>query len=171
MDPSAQSPRIDLSSLGRIAQHLPDSDDLTLITLKGHLLVEELLDTIIKSHCEDKSVLDSVEISFFVKLKLTEALTGRHELKYAWRMGEKLNALRNALAHKLEHPLAQKRLEAFLALFRNPDFDIASTGDKAKDLRRAIIFFLGCLIAIKSASPPVLGLGIEGSYGAKGTEL
>ena len=161
MESSSPRQRIDLSHLGRIAQHLPDGTDLTLITLKGHLLVEELLDTIIESHCKDKTVLPGIEISFFVKLKLAAALTGRDELSFAWTMGEKLNALRNALAHKLEHPLAQKRLDAFLALFRNPELEIASTGDKAKDLRHTIIFFLGCLMAIKSGPPSLAGLAID----------
>src|SRR5690606_30639620 len=127
-------PKIDLAHLGRIAQHLPDGTDLTLLTLKGHLLVEELLDTIIDSHCKDKSILQTIDISFFVKLKLAAALTGRDELSFAWAMGEKLNALRNALVHNLEHPLAQKRLESFLALFRNQELELVATGDNAKDL-------------------------------------
>jgi hypothetical protein len=152
--------RIDFSYLGRIAQHLPESVDLTLITLKGHLLVEELLDSIIESHCKDKAILQGVDISFFVKLKIAAALTGRDELSFAWKMGEKLNALRNALAHKLEHPLAQKRLDGFLELFHNSELELESTGDKSKDLRRAIIFFVGCLMAIKDGAPLGKGLTI-----------
>lgn len=162
MEISSQSRKLDLSRLGRIAQHLPAGDDLTLITLKGHLLVEEMLDTIIESHCKDKSILQGVEIGFFVKIKLAAALTGRDELLFAWTMCEKLNSLRNALAHKLEHPLAKRRLESFLALFSNPELELVSTGDPAKDLRHAIIFFLGSLIPIANGDFPTgAGLGID----------
>lgn len=144
--------KIDLSHLGRIAQHLPEEGDLTLITLKGHLLVEEMLDTIVASKCKDKSILVGVEIGFYVKLKLAAALVGSEASPLVWSMAEKLNALRNALAHKLEHPLAQKRLETFLGLIRSPNDDLSSSGDSEKDLRHAIIFLLGGLMAIASGT-------------------
>ena len=161
METSLSPPKLDFSHLGRIAQHLPDTTDLTLITLKGHLLVEELLDAIIASHCKDESVLHGVEIGFFVKVKLAAALTGKEGPSFAWTMSEKLNSLRNALAHKLEHPLGQKRLESFLKLFRNKKQDICSTGDLAKDLRYAIIFLLGCLTAVKSGPAAFADLRID----------
>jgi hypothetical protein len=153
--------RIDLSHLGRIAQHLPDTTDLTLITLKGHLLVEELLDAIIASHCKDQSVLEGVEIGFFVKVKLAAALTGEQGPPFAWTMAERLNTLRNSLAHKLEHPLAQKRLENFLCLLRNEEQDICSSGDQVKDLRHATIYLMGLLMAIKNGPSAFTGLGID----------
>jgi hypothetical protein len=161
MERSSPPPKLVLAQLERIARHLPDGTDLTLITLKGHLLVEELLDSIIEDHCKDKTVLQGVEISFFLKIRLAAALTGRDDVSFAWTMGEKLNALRNALAHKLEHPLAQKRLATFLALFRNQDLDLVPTGEQSKDLRRAIIFLIGCLTAIKSGPPSSAELTID----------
>ncbi len=137
----------------RVLQHLPESDDLTLITLKGHLLVEEALDSIIQNHCKDKTALQGVEIGFYVKLKLAAALIGDPNLSGGWTMVEKLNSLRNALAHRLEHPLAKKRLNAFLALFDVPEVSVSLTGHTATDLRQTIAYLLGF---IHGATDPTL---------------
>ncbi len=43
---------------GRIGAHLPKTKDLTILTLKGHLLVEEVLDEIICAYCFAPSYLE-----------------------------------------------------------------------------------------------------------------
>ncbi|WP_156899916.1 hypothetical protein [Luteimonas mephitis] len=149
---------LDLSKLQRIAQHLPPGDDLTLITLKGHLLVEEQLEDLILSHCKNPSALDG-DIGFSVKLKFARALTGVEEIALAWVACQKLNSLRNALAHKLEHPEAQKRLVAFLSTLDDPSTNWKRTGSDADDLRRALLFLLGALQGIEKPVP-LKGLGI-----------
>ena len=161
MDSKSLLQMVDHSRLERIAQHLPDTTDLTLIVLKGHLLGEELLDAIIQSHCKDASVLQGVEIGHLVKIKLAAALTGDIGAQFVWNMCEKLNSLRNALAHKLEHPLAKKRLESFLVLFRNHELEFGPIGSEPKDLRRAIVFLLGCLVAIQTGPSLLDALRIE----------
>ncbi len=133
-----------LLRLERITQHLLPSDDLTLITLKGHLLVEELLGEIIASYCKNPDALEG-DIGFAVKLKFARALTGAEELALVWNACQKLNALRNALAHKLEHPEAQKRLVSFIAIFNDPATEWKPTGEQATDVKRAILFLLGAL--------------------------
>ena len=150
--------KLDLSKLERIAKHLPPGEDLTLITLKGHLLVEELLEELIASHCKNPAALNG-DIGFAVKLKFARALTGAEELSIAWTACQKLNSLRNALAHKLEHPEAQKRLASFLATFDDPSTEWQRTGSESTDLRRALLFLLG---ALQGIGKPVLlkGLGI-----------
>ena len=138
---------LDMSKLERIAQHLPPSDDLTLNTLKGHLLVEELLEELIASHCKNPAALEG-DIGFSVKLKFARALTGAEELSVVWAACQKLNSLRNALAHRLEHPEAQKRLTSFFAIFDDPHIDWERTNSEPADLKRALVFLLGAMQAI-----------------------
>ncbi|WP_407280929.1 hypothetical protein U5817_12160 [Aromatoleum evansii] len=135
----------------RIHQHMPAGQDLTLITLKAHLLAEELLDDIIEAHCKSKSVLEDVQISFSIKLKLAAALSGRDDLSYGWTMGEKLNSLRNSLAHRLEHPTAQQRLNSFLALYYDHPGK-TSRVNKAEDLRSAIYLMFTYILGVRSSS-------------------
>lgn len=148
---------LDLSKLERIAQHLPSGDDVTLITLKGHLLVEEELDELLTSHCKDPSAIEG-DIGFSIKLKFARALTGADELCLVWSACERLNSLRNALAHKLDHPQAQKRLASFLAGFDDPNMGWTRTGDQVTDLKHAIVFLLG---ALQTVDKPVSLKGLK----------
>ena len=137
--------------MSRIHKYMPRSQDLTLITLKGHLLVEELLDDIIESHCNNKSILKSIEIGFFVKLKLAAALSGRDDLSHGWSMCERLNALRNSLVHKLDHPIAKKRLDEFLDLYYNHP-GVSSKGDITNDVKNAIYLLFVYILGARSSS-------------------
>jgi hypothetical protein len=143
-------PQLDLKHIERVAQHLPSSDDMTLLALKGHLLVEELLDEIIWAHCKTPEVLQDVEIRFPAKIKLVQALTGTSELSSIWGLCEKLNSLRNSLAHKIQHPAAQKRLDAFFSAFNDPNFKWRPKNRDAEDLRSGIIFLIGAVQGVRN---------------------
>ena len=71
--------------------------------------------------------------------------SARPSIALVWNACQKLNALRNALAHKLEHPEAQKRLVSFIAIFNDPATEWKPTGEQATDVKRAILFLLGAL--------------------------
>ena len=144
-------PELDLKHIDRVFQHLPRGDDMTMTALKGHLLVEELLDEIIWAHCRSPEVLEDVEIRFPAKIKLVLALTGTNELSVVWGLCGKLNALRNALAHKIEHPLAQKRLNAFFSAFEGAHFEWRpSAARDANDLWDGIAFLIGAIQGVRN---------------------
>ncbi len=145
-----QKPQLDLKHIERVIQHLPGADDMTLLALKGHLLIEELLDEIIWAHCKTPEALQDVEIRFPAKVRLVQALTGTSELSAIWGLCEKLNSLRNSLAHKIEHPSAQKRLEAFFSAFNAPDFEWRPKNRDAEDLRSGIIFLIGAVQGVRN---------------------
>ena len=141
--------QLDMKHIERVLQHLPRSGDITLIALKGHLLIEEMLDEIIWAHCKSPDALQDVEIRFPAKIKLVLALTGTHELAQVWSLCEKLNSLRNSLAHKIEHPAAQKKLNAFFAGFGN-DYDWQPTTQGADDLWSAIAILIGAIQGVRN---------------------
>lgn len=99
---------------GRIFAHLPKTNDLTLLALKGHLLVEEVLEEIIHAYCLQPSHLEGVDIRFQVKAKLARALIGDILPDSMWTMVDALNSIRNDLAHKLESQKLKAKVEAFI---------------------------------------------------------
>lgn len=99
--------------LDRLDRHLPSTFDLTLSTLKGHLLIEEQLDNLIAARLPNPSALEGERLSFDLKIKLARALT-REDHPEVWLALRKLNKLRNSLAHKLEDSKAQGLLEEFV---------------------------------------------------------
>ena len=141
--------QLDLKHLERVLQHMPQSGDMTLIALKGHLLIEEMLDEIIWAHCKAPDALQDVEIRFPAKVKLVLALTATHELANVWNLCEKLNTLRNSLAHKIEHPAAQKKLDAFFAGFGN-NYDWKPTTRDAEDLWSGIAILIGAVQGVRN---------------------
>lgn len=90
------------SSVLRYESLMPDTDDLTLMVLKGHLVIEEQLFLIAQQYCALPEHLEKVRLSFAQLSNLVRALTGSNILETTWSAISKLNGLRNALAHQLE---------------------------------------------------------------------
>ena len=99
----------------RFRRLMPRSKYITLIVLKGHLLMEENLNALLKSMVPSPSALDSVQLSVFARLQIVRALMPfQHDILDA---AEKLNALRNKLAHHLEHPKIEILTVEFIEAF------------------------------------------------------
>ncbi len=137
---------------GRIKAHLPKTNDLTLLTLKGHLLVEEVLDEIIHAYCLQPSYLDDVDIRFQIKARLARALIGDILPKSMWAMVDALNSIRNDLAHRLESQKLRTKIEAFVEIkYRNnselkrPEKPPDTSEEIAHELSLAIHYLLGQL--------------------------
>ncbi|WP_262787917.1 hypothetical protein [Enterobacter cloacae] len=91
----------------RYEKHLHAGMDTTSIILKGHLFVEELLFDILKLHCRNSVPIENIKLGFSHKLSLVHAMFGSHlpgvEFpKNVWAALDKLNKLRNALAHNID---------------------------------------------------------------------
>jgi uncharacterized protein YutE (UPF0331/DUF86 family) len=108
--------------LARIKRHLPRSQDLTLLVLKGHLLVEEQLERILESHCSHASELADARLTFRQKLQLVRALTGTGLLDAReGRFIEKLNSVRNKMAHRLDGFDGEGEIAGLLEFFADHD--------------------------------------------------
>lgn len=139
---------VDFSKLERLAQHLLPVEDLTLAVLKGHLLIEESLEEVVVAHCKSPGLVREQQVNFATKLLFARALTGAEELSVVWSACKRLNSLRNALAHKLEHPDTQKRLLSFLSSFNDPELEWERTENQLLDFRRKAIFLYGAIQGI-----------------------
>jgi hypothetical protein len=123
-------------------------DDLSLIVLKGHLLVEQSLSAIISHYAQPSADLANVNLRFMQKVALAKALVPSFFfLQEFWNFVKLLNNLRNDLAHQLEF----KRLEQHRASLRTmftahqKFFKVESCPTDEAKLRMLISLWLGVL--------------------------
>lgn len=110
-----------VDSLERFLRHMPKSDDLTLVVLKGHLLVEEEINETLVSRLREPKVLFAARLSFSQRLAVLKALSGSDkDQPFRFTAIEHLNTLRNQLAHNLEPRELEKRVKTFLAELEAP---------------------------------------------------
>lgn len=81
---------------------LPESDDIELIVLKGHLMIEETLYRLAVEHCPNPKYLDSAQLSFSQLLFVVRSLIEFPGEEDVWAAIKLLNKLRNKLSHNLE---------------------------------------------------------------------
>lgn len=133
----------------RLAKHLPSVDDMTLIVLKGHLLIEEQLISILESTLQYPKALDEVRMTFAHRLSLVKALKYRDENSWVWEAIGKLNSIRNDLAHKLEPSKLNEKVEDFFSFIKvsvpiNLDMNDKNQRIESR-LRSALAFLHGVL--------------------------
>ncbi|MDD5427724.1 MAG: hypothetical protein PHI58_00610 [Candidatus Omnitrophica bacterium] len=147
--------------------YLPETCDPATLVLKGHLLIEEILETLIRSRCQSPSALDTFEMGFFIKSRIAQALIGdRHPngIKLPdtiWSVIDSLNSLRNDLAHSLDSKRISLKVEKFILNAQFGKSNISPKMPQSIRLRQAICGLFGYLvcfeyIAISGKIPPRL---------------
>ena len=116
-DLPAQLREITETSTARSLLHLAildQTDDLTSVILKGHLIAEELLTAGIKASCSQPSHLDRARLRFGQLIAIFRSLERLPSAPAGfWECFLRLNRLRNELAHNLD----QSRVPALSAEF------------------------------------------------------
>jgi hypothetical protein len=115
--------------LNRFLSNLPlDSTDQVSVVLKGHLLVEELLREYVNSELSKPEKLKDARLSFHHILAIARALSKDDSSDKLWDSIEKLNNLRNKLAHSLDKKIIEKRINGFVEHISNfnPQNDFVS---------------------------------------------
>jgi len=108
--------KISLEDPMRFLEHMPHNGELELTLLKGHLLVEEILQLLIDEKLESPSVIEDARFTFHQRLCLAKAFYPGEHLEWVWTAAQKLNAVRNRLAHTLEANEIQSKIEEFVTL-------------------------------------------------------
>jgi uncharacterized protein YutE (UPF0331/DUF86 family) len=128
---------------------LEESEDLTALILKGHLVVEELLTSGIEAYCQDVDQLKKANLRFAQKLPLLRALERLPVVNPRfWDAIARLNRLRNELAHNLE----SSRIDEISGTFVKAVEAASSVGTKFPEpkesreaLSQALSFIIGGL--------------------------
>lgn len=103
------------TDMNRFLSNLPlDSTDQVSVVLKGHLLVEELLREYVNSNFSKPEKLQDARLSFHHMLCIARALSKDNSSDKLWDNIEKLNNLRNKLAHSLEQEVIENRIKEFV---------------------------------------------------------
>jgi hypothetical protein len=93
-------------------------DEFSQTVLKGHLLLEEELSAILAKKIGDHEVVSEAKLTFFQKLKLVQAAYGQEIPSETWLAIEKLNSLRNQMAHSLDSPKVSKLISELVAVLK-----------------------------------------------------
>ena len=139
----------------RVIKHLPKEGDLSLIILKGHLLIEELLFALVSSAAKDPSAITSAKLGFYELASVAKALFYENHVGPVWGAIYELNKLRNTLVHNLEPPDLKEKLKRF-GVVGSGGHAIAGelvVSDPAGVMVSSIEVMCGVLIALISSQP------------------
>lgn len=123
----------DLDQYTEFLTHLPvTASDKTLMTLKGHLLVEQALRTYISRRVPHPNRLKDKQIPFANLIDFASSLEDNKNMEWIWEALRILNTLRNKLAHNLT-PLKIEEIEArFISYVKKHDGELTVEADNAK---------------------------------------
>ena len=129
----------------RYQRLMPKGLDLTLIILKGHLLIEEELDIFLQSMARAPQYLSQARLSFYQRLRLMQAVA-------VWPDGNVGNfvvgvgSLRNRLAHHAEVANPEATVDQLLATFFEEEYiQPKNPRERAKFLKSAFAFTIGTI--------------------------
>lgn len=92
-------------------------DDLAQIVLKGHLVIEDLLNKALGSFFIHGDLIDNARLQFHQKLELCKAISVSEHQNNVWNLVKKINVLRNALSHSLDSERREKALQGLKAVY------------------------------------------------------
>lgn len=134
---------------------LPETNDVTLIVLKGHLIVEEMLGVIAAEHCPYVEHLEAARLSFSQLSHVVRAMLVLPLLDNGWEAISVLNTLRNKLAHNLEPEGIDRYIEMLDKLCQSdertpPNYKPPNT--PAEKAKAAVCFIVGQLSVVTAIS-------------------
>jgi hypothetical protein len=111
------------STLERFQEHLPINGDITLMILKGHLLIEEQIAFLIKNRIPKPDALSKAKLTSLQQICLAEALVEEVSMdgndQWLWHAIKKLNNLRNDIAHNISKSGINDRIADFVSRVPN----------------------------------------------------
>lgn len=108
---SSEAPKKDWQMyISRYDKHIPQTDDLSLIVLKGHLLVEEMLTGLAELVLPNSRFLAEARLSFHQLTCVVKSAVRLRAEDKCWELILSLNQIRNELSHSLEPPKLNARL-------------------------------------------------------------
>jgi hypothetical protein len=138
----------------RFEEHFRSLDETTLVVLKGHLLIEEMLDSIISNFVFHPEFVEAAKLRFAQKVSVARSMSLDDHENEMWEIAVTLNGLRNELAHSLNSPKRATKTKAVIDLFFRQAADMENFSKLKEEpesvgLSYAVAFFLGFLSSFK----------------------
>ncbi|HRQ23230.1 MAG TPA: hypothetical protein PLF42_07355 [Anaerolineales bacterium] len=139
---------------------LRSSDDEATIVLVGHLIVENLINRVIRAKCKaPKTILGDVRVyTFAVKLQIIYAMGLLPEGIY--KNIVRINKLRNKYAHNIEFDIDPNSMLINVDGKDLSFFDTVATPKKKKNINKEYIDFL-CYITLLYLSDHLIKIGVD----------
>jgi hypothetical protein len=94
----------------------PKSGDSTYSVLKAHLLIEEILNSFLERKLNHPEALKGARLSFAQKLSIVRSLARSQPDHWAFQAVEKINAIRNSLAHERQPKDLAKKIRDYIEI-------------------------------------------------------
>lgn len=142
-----------LRGLIRYAEHLPGNRKfpIEVLVLKGHLLIEEELRSLVQAKFVDPGAYDLERSKYSSLLRLARALYGAALPQWKWASAKAVNEMRNSIAHRLENDEVERRLEELCRGFEGSDSAFVHVErDKLKQLAYCLSAIHSSLLALRT---------------------
>jgi len=124
--------------------HMPQSDNLDLIVLKGHLLIEHCINQFIRHYFQDDSFFQERSFTFMVKFNIVRALVHPFNAD-VYNFVEKINELRNKIAHNLDYPGLTDKVDYLINHFGKDAHNAIDDSTRHEYLKYVFVFTCGSL--------------------------
>jgi hypothetical protein len=153
-------PQTITAMLGRFSEQMEHIDPQAVLTLKGHLLIEEKLNAILELYLFNANRLEAAGLRFTQKVDLCRGFALEKDELSIWNLILSINKLRNTLAHSLDPERHSSAMQSFnqayereLASDVEPEARAFLGGlDDAERIKAACSMCLGFLIAFEEDS-------------------
>jgi hypothetical protein len=103
-----------VSAFHKFLEVLPHGKELDLVILKAHLLIEEQINLVIDNNVQNPKALKAIKLTCFQKILLAQALLPIEIDKRFWVAAEKLNNIRNLIAHNISDKGLNHKIDDFI---------------------------------------------------------
>jgi hypothetical protein len=103
--------------IAKMKEHFAEIDEITQVVLKGHLMLEELFNSILQKCLFNPEVLDACNLRFVQKMYLVRGFCISPHGEGIWELVAAINALRNGIAHSLDREQRQKKFDRMKAIY------------------------------------------------------
>ncbi|MFV0543422.1 MAG: hypothetical protein ACK5L8_07025 [Marinicella pacifica] len=153
-----------LKDLKRLIKHLPlNSKSKTLLILKGHLIIEDLLRQYLDSRFQSPKELNKCRLSFSQLLYLVKSFFKPKPNEWFWKAAIDFNSIRNDLSHQLEPDNVNSKINDFVnKVYSCTDFKIKPIDNSDEYLKLAnAISILYLTISLKTHEHLSLAEGLK----------
>jgi len=131
-----------------LSKQIPRIDDVTLVVIKGHLVVERCLFEILQINMHNHKYLEDAKLSFAQLLNLVKAISKIPPHESTFGCIKKLNSLRNHLAHNLPNEKTDKMIDEFIDYVGVHIDGHTTRAQKARDQIYSMLGAISILISV-----------------------